>query len=77
MVPTHGIINSSARPLIPIKIRMSILAWIGSLLPGAADREVVPARCDRGEPDKDECPVDARPGERACHGRQAPGFRAL
>lgn len=31
-VPTHGIINSSARPLIPIKIRMSVPAWIGSLL---------------------------------------------
>ncbi len=25
---------------------------------------------------KGEGPVDARPGERACHGRQAPGFRA-
>ncbi len=25
-----------------------------------------------GEPDKDECPVDARPGERPSHGRLGP-----
>ncbi len=36
-----------------------------------------PARRHRGEPDKDEGPVDRRPGERACHGWQALGFRAM
>ncbi len=29
-----------------------------------------------GEPDKDECPVDARPGEREIHGGIAPARQA-
>ena len=29
-----------------------------------------------GEPDKDECPVDARPGEREIHGGIAPACQA-
>ncbi len=29
-----------------------------------------------GEPDKDECPVDARPGEREIHGGISPARQA-